>query len=187
MDAIRRCPDIAYECPYMAREKLKHFVSKDALDIDGLGKKVVDHFWDLNFIKFPADIFKLDYKKIKELDGWGELSSSNLEQAIEQSKNITLEKFIFSIGIRHIGQENAKIIASYFKSIINFQKLFDSSQLNKELQSIREIDGIGETQINALQAFFSNQKNAKVISSLAKELSIKDYEIITKGIFANKT
>ena len=187
MDAIRRCPDIAYECPYMAREKLKHFASKDALDIDGLGKKVVDHFWDMNFIKFPADIFKLDYKKIKELDGWGELSSSNLKQAIEQSKNITLEKFIFSIGIRHIGQENAKIIASYFKSIINFQKLFDSSQLNKELQSIREIDGIGETQINALQAFFSNQKNAKVISSLAKELSIKNYEIITKGIFANKT
>jgi DNA ligase (NAD+) len=187
MDAIRRCPDIAYECPYMAREKLKHFASKDALDIDGLGKKVVDHFWDMNFIKFPADIFKLDYKKIKELDGWGELSSSNLKQAIEQSKNITLEKFIFSIGIRHIGQENAKIIASYFKSIINFQKLFDSSQLNKELQSIREIDGIGETQINALQAFFSNQKNAKVISSLAKELSIKDYEIITKGVFANKT
>ena len=187
MDAVRRCPDIAYECPYMAREKLKHFVSKDALDIDGLGKKVVDHFWDLNFIKFPADIFKLDYKKIKELDGWGELSSSNLEEAIEQSKNITLEKFIFSIGIRHIGQENAKIIASYFKSIKNFQKLFDSSQLNKELQSIREIDGIGETQINALQSFFSNPKNAKVITSLAKEMSIRDYEIITKGIFANKT
>jgi len=187
IDAVRRCPDIGYECKYMAREKLKHFVSKDAINIDGLGKKVIDDFWNLGFIKLPSDIFNLDYNKIKNLEGWGDLSSSNLKQAIENSKKISLEKFIFSIGIRHIGQENAKIIASYFKSVKNFQKMFNNSQLDKELQSVREIDGIGETQINALHEFFSNSKNEKVIKSLVQELSIKDFEIITKGIFANKT
>ena len=187
IDAVRRCPDIGYECQYMAREKLKHFVSKDALNIDGLGKKVIDDFWNLGFVKLPSDIFNLDYNKIKNLEGWGELSSSNLKQAIENSKKITLEKFIFSIGIRHIGQENAKIIASYFKSIKNFQKLFNNSQLNKELKSVREIDGIGETQINALNEFFSNPKNEKVIKLLVQELAVKDFEIITNGIFANKT
>ena len=187
IDAVRRCPDIGYECQYMAREKLKHFVSKDALNIDGLGKKVIDDFWNLGFVKLPSDIFNLDYNKIKNLEGWGELSSSNLKQAIENSKKITLEKFIFSIGIRHIGQENAKIIASYFKSIKNFQKLFNNSQIDKELKSIREIDGIGETQINALNEFFCNPKNEKVIKLLVQELTIKDFEIITKGIFANKT
>jgi DNA ligase (NAD+) len=171
----------------MAREKLKHLVSKDAFDIDGLGKKVIDNFWNLNLVKLPADIFTLNYNKIKELDGWGDLSAKNLKQAIEKSKNITLEKFIFSIGIRHIGQENAKIIASYFKSIKNFQKLFDLKKLKKELEFIKEIDGIGETQIKALSNFFSNSKNSDVINSLISKLNIKDFEIITKGIFANKT
>ena len=60
MDAVRRCPDIAYECPFMAKERLKHFVSKEALNIDGLGKKVIDNFWQLNLIKFPSDIFNLN-------------------------------------------------------------------------------------------------------------------------------
>ncbi len=187
IESVRRCPDIGYECPNMAREKLKHLVSKDAFDIDGLGKKVIDNFWNLNLVKLPADIFTLNYNKIKELDGWGDLSAKNLKQAIEKSKNITLEKFIFSIGIRHIGQENAKIIASYFKSIKNFQKLFDLKKLKKELEFIKEIDGIGETQIKALSNFFSNSKNSDVINSLISKLNIKDFEIITKGIFANKT
>ncbi|MGY9044832.1 MAG: NAD-dependent DNA ligase LigA, partial [Candidatus Pelagibacterales bacterium] len=70
-DAVRRCPDIGYECSYMAKEKLKHLISKDALNIDGFGKKVVDNFWNLKLIKVPSDIFKLDYKIVKELEGWG--------------------------------------------------------------------------------------------------------------------
>ena len=187
IDAVRRCPDVGYECPHMAKEKLKHFVSKDALNIDGLGKKVIDNFWNLNLVKLPTDIFNLDYQRIKTLEGWGDLSSENLKKAISKSKNITLEKFIFSIGIRHIGQENAKIIASYFKSIKNFKKLFDIKKLNTELDSIKQIDGIGETQIKALLNFFSNPKNTKVIISLIDQLNVKDFETITQGIFANKT
>ena len=92
---------------------MKHFVSKEAFNIDGLGKKVIEQFWDLNLIKEPSDIFKLNYNKIKKLEGWGELSISNLKRATERSKVVSLDKFIYSIGIRHIGQENAKILSSF--------------------------------------------------------------------------
>ena len=102
-----------YDCSFTAKEKLKHIVSKEAFNIDGLGKKVIDQFWDLNLIKNPSDIFDLNFDKIKKLDGWGKLSTNNLKVAIEQARNISLNKFIYSIGIRHIGQENAK----------NFRKL----------------------------------------------------------------
>jgi len=186
-DAVRRCPDIGYECSYMAKEKLKHFISKDALNIDGFGKKVVDNFWNLKLIKAPSDIFKLDYKVIKKLEGWGELSCNNLIKSIEKSKKLSLAKFIYAIGIRHIGQENAKILASYFKSITKFKKLFDLSLIKTELDNLIEIDGIGETQIKALESFFSNKKNIKVINDVIDCLQISNFENITSGIFANKT
>ena len=185
-DAVRRCPDIGYECSYMAKEKLKHLISKDALNIDGFGKKVVDNFWNLKLIKVPSDIFKLDYKIVKELEGWGELSCNNLIKSIEKSKKLSLAKFIYAIGIRHIGQENAKILASYFKDITKFKKLFDPILIKAELNNLIEIDGIGETQIKALESFFSNKKNIKVINNLIDCLQISNFENITSGIFTNK-
>ena len=106
----------------MSIEKLKHFISKDALNIDGLGKKVIEKFWELKFIRFPQDIFNMDFKKIEKLDGWGKLSVSNLKYSIENSKNTTLDKFIYSLGIRHIGQENAKLLSESIKSIENLKK-----------------------------------------------------------------
>ncbi|MDA9168410.1 NAD-dependent DNA ligase LigA [Pelagibacteraceae bacterium] len=186
-DAVRRCPDIGYECSYMAKEKLKHLISKDALNIDGFGKKVVDNFWNLKLIKVPSDIFKIDYKIVKELEGWGELSCNNLIKSIEKSKKLSLAKFIYAIGIRHIGQENAKILASYFKDITKFKKLFDPILIKAELNNLIEIDGIGETQIKALESFFSNKKNIKVINNLIDCLQISNFENITSGIFTNKT
>ena len=97
------------DCEKIAIEKIKHFISKDALNIDGLGKKVVEKFWDLNFIKKPQDIFNLNYKKIKNLRWMGKLSVNNLKNSIENSKKVSLQRFIYSLGIRHIGIENAKI------------------------------------------------------------------------------
>ena len=141
-DAVRRCTK-GYGCEFIAKEKLKHIVSKDSLNIEGLGKKVIDQFWDLNFIKKPSDIFKLDYQKIKKLEGWGDLSITNLRRAITKSQTISLEKFIFSIGIRHIGQENAKILSSFFISIQEFTKLFELKTRNKILKNLLELDGIG--------------------------------------------
>ena len=104
-DAVKRCPAEGYECDKISVEKIKHFISKDALNIDGLGKKVVENFWDLKMIRTPFDIYNLDYDKIKNLEGWGDLSVSNLKFSIEKSKNTTIDKLIYSLGIRHIGQE----------------------------------------------------------------------------------
>ena len=118
---------------FTAKEKLKHIVSKEAFNIDGLGKKVIEQFFDLNLIKEPADIFKIDYKKIENLEGWGKLSVSNLKKSILKSK-ISLDKFIFSIGIRHIGQENAKILAAFFVTIDSFSQIFDVKKEKKFLK-----------------------------------------------------
>ena len=182
-DTIQRCSSKGYECEKIAIEKIKHFVSKDALNIEGLGKKVVEKFWDLKFIRLPNDIFNLDYNKIKKLEGWGELSASNLKESIEKSKNIRLAKFIFSLGIRHIGQENAKILSEYFQTKEKFYKVSEKFNFN----SLNNIDGIGETQINSLKKFFSDQINLKVFNNLISTMNINDDKQNNKGKLKNKT
>tara|TARA_B100001093_G_scaffold519349_1_gene607920 strand:- start:556 stop:2589 length:2034 start_codon:yes stop_codon:yes gene_type:complete len=186
-DAIRRC-NKGYDCEFIAREKLKHIVSKDAFNIDGLGKKVIDQLWELKLIKNPSDIFKINFNKIKNLEGWGELSINNLKKAIDKSKIIELDRFIFSIGIRHIGQENAKILASFFKTVNKFSELFNEKYRKNILKNLIDLDGIGETQINSINTFFSNNKNIEIIKKLILVLSIKNYKAQNKtGKFSNQT
>ena len=186
LDAVRRCTR-GYACNFTAKEKLKHFVSKEALNIDGLGKKVIEQFWNLKLIKEPSDIFNLNFKKIKNLEGWGNLSIENLKKAINKSRKISLDKFIFSLGIRHIGQENAKTIASFFVSIDNFKKIFDLKNRVKINKNLIELDGIGETQTSSIEIFFSNKINLKITSNLIHELKIENFVINTgSGIFSNK-
>jgi len=185
-DAVRRCTK-GYDCKFIAKEKLKHFVSKEALNIDGLGKKVIEQFWDLKLIKEPSDIFNLNYDKIKNLEGWGNLSINNLKKAINESRKISIDKFIFSIGIRHIGQENAKTIAGFFGSIKKFQKIFDLKNIKNINKNLLELDGIGETQTNSIEIFFSNKTNLKITKDLIQELEIENFAINTvSGIFSNK-
>ncbi len=185
-DAVRRCIK-GYECKFIAREKLKHIVSKEAFNIEGLGKKVIDQFWDLNIIKEPADIFNLDYKKIVNLEGWGELSLENLKIAVQKSRIVSLDRFIYSIGIRHIGQENAKILAAFFMSIEEFLKLSDIKKRIQILENLIELDGIGETQVNSIDNFFSNKKNTEILNNLVNLLSINNYTSKnTTGKFSNK-
>ena len=185
-DAVRRCIK-GYDCKFTAKEKLKHIVSKEAFNIDGLGKKVIEQFWDLDLIKEPANIFELNYDIIKKLEGWGELSINNLKKAIKKSKIISLDRFIFSIGIRHIGQENAKILASFFSSIKNFSKLFNLEDRKKLLLSLADLDGIGETQIESIDNFFSSKLNKEIIKKLIDKLNISNYiKKNTDGKFSNK-
>ncbi len=186
LDAVRRCTR-GYNCDFIAKEKLKHIVSKEAFNIDGLGKKVIEQFWDLELIKEPSDIFKLDYNKILELEGWGSLSINNLKKAIKKSQSISLDKFIYSIGIRHIGLENAKILASFFVSIKEFSKVFDFKSRKKFLNNLADLDGIGETQVQSIDNFFSNETNIKIVRELIDELNINDFTILKQnGKFSNK-
>ena len=186
LDAVRRCLK-GYECKFTAKEKLKHIVSKEALNVEGLGKKVIDQFWDLKLINEPSDIFNLNYEKINKLDGWGNLSIKNLKNAIDRSKKINLDKFIYSIGIRHIGQENAKILAQFFISIKEFSKLFNLNYRKTILKNLVDLDGIGETQIDSINSFFSNKINIKITQDLIKTLNIEDHIIkLVGGKFSNK-
>ena len=186
-DAVRRCLK-GYDCNFIAKEKLKHIVSKDAFDIEGLGKKVVDNFWKLKLIKTPADIFDLDFKKIEKLEGWGELSIKNLKNAINKSKDIPLEKFIYSIGIRHIGQENAKILGNFFKKLEKFSELFNPKKRAEILKNLEDLNGIGDTQIKSIDDFFSIKKNLAIVQSLILKLNIIEMKKITKnGKLTNKS
>jgi DNA ligase (NAD+) len=169
-DAVRRCSSEGYDCEKIAIEKLKHFVSKEAFNIDGFGKKIVENFWKLNLIKLPQDIFNLDFKKIENLEGWGKQSMRNLKYSINQRKNISLERLIYSLGIRHIGLENAKILSKYFKSFSNFINF--SHEVNSD--DILNIDGIGETQLNSVKNFFNNKVNLNILKDLQKILDVKN-------------
>ena len=169
-DAVRRCSSEGYECEKIAIEKLKHFVSKEAFNIEGFGKKIVENFWNLNLIKLPQDIFNLDFKKIENLEGWGRQSMENLKYSINQRKNISLERLIYSLGIRHIGLENAKILSKYFKSFSNFINF--SNEVNSD--DILNIDGIGETQLQSVKNFFDNKVNLNILKELQKILEVKD-------------
>ena len=163
---------------------MKHFVSKEAFNIDGFGKKIVEKFWDLGIVRLPHDIFNLDYKKIESLDGWGKQSVLNLKYSINSKRNISLERFIYSLGIRHIGLENAKLISRYVKTLSKFISL----SKNQNIEDLLNIDGIGETQISSMKDFLSNKTNLKVINELSKILKVKD-AIQTKkdGSLANKS
>ena len=183
-DAVRRCTSEGYECEKIAIEKIKHFVSKEAFNIDGLGKKIIENFYNLKLIRFPQDIFNLKYEKIKVLEGWGALSVSNLKFSIEQKKKISLERFIYALGIRHIGQENAKLIARHLKTASNFFQL----SKNNNIQSLLNIDGIGDTQSSSIKKFFLNKINQNVLIELNKTLIISNTTSINKhGLLKNKT
>ena len=182
-DAVRRCTNDSYDCEKIAIEKMKHFISKEAMNIDGLGKKVIEKFWNLKIITKPQDIYKIDYDRILKMDGWGTLSVKNLKQSIETSKTVSLERFIFSIGIRHIGIENAKLISDYLKNISSFLKIIQDNNF----KILLDIDGIGETQIKSIIKFFENKFNKKIIFDLSEILTVEEVKKVKDGKLLNQT
>ena len=119
----------------------------------------------------------MNYDKIEKLDGWGKLSVSNLKYSIDNSKNVTLDRLIYALGIRHIGQENAKLIAETIQTIENLEKINSKYNFNNFLN----IDGVGETQIKSLENFFSNVTNLNIIKELKSCLRIKKTEKKSDG------
>ena len=178
-----RCNNEGFECEKIAIEKIKHFISKEALNIDGLGKKVVEKFWELNLIRKPQDLFNLNYENISNLDGWGNLSANNLRNSINDAKIISLNRFIYSLGIRHIGIENAKLISDNLKNISNFLEVVKLKKFDKLLN----IDGIGDTQINSIKNFFLNELNVNIVIELSSILKIESKKIDKSGVLKNKS
>ena len=182
-DAVTRCPDVNYSCRDILKEKLKHFVSKEALNIEGLGRKFIDNFWERKLLKYPYDIINLDLNLLRKFDGWGDKSINNLKNSINKSKKISLERFFFSLGIRHIGQENAKVLAKHFVTAKNFFEICKKLNTGKQehLHELNSVDGIGSAQIDSLKKFFLNHQNFKVLTDLIALLLIQDYKILSKN------
>ena len=144
----------------------------------------MENFWKIKLIKFPQDIFELDYKKIESLDGWGKQSVENLRYSINERRNISLDRLIYSLGIRHIGLENAKILSKHFRSFSKFKSLLNDSSYEELLN----IDGIGETQVNSIKNFLSNKVNLNVLSRLQDVLNIQNKLTEKKdGLLKNQT
>ena len=181
-EAVLRCSN-KYGCRSQLLGQIIHFISKKSLNIDGFGEKQAKQFYQLKFINKREDIFFLHKNKneILNLDGWGELSFNNLIASIEKSKKINLDRFIFSLGIRYIGEINSEILANEFNGI-------DELILSiKNREKLNNIDGLGPKAISSLIEFFSNTQNLETIKKLKKQLQIsKPKTNKTDNYFSNK-
>tara|TARA_B100000575_G_scaffold293335_1_gene304396 strand:- start:1253 stop:3265 length:2013 start_codon:yes stop_codon:yes gene_type:complete len=181
-EAILRCLN-TYGCNSQIIGRIIHFVSKKSLNIDGFGEKQVKQFFELKLINNIGDIFDLEKhkKEIINLDGWGELSFNNLIRSINKSKNLSFDKFIYSLGIRHVGEVNAEVLANEFNDL---DKLILSSNNSNVLENI---DGLGPKVISSILEYFSNTKNQETIKKLKKHLKINYTDNkITDNFFSSK-
>ncbi len=196
IDSVRRCTG-ALICPAQAVEKLKHFVSRNAFDIDGFGEKQAEAFYRADLVKNPADIFTLqardeasDLTKLKNREGWGEQSAANLFEAIDARRNVDLHRFIFALGIRHVGEGNAKILARTYHSAAAFIAAMKAAQdpEGEAWNDLVNIDGIGPIVAHAIIEFFGEPHNAAIVDELLTHVHPTDAEIVaTDSPVAGKT
>jgi DNA ligase (NAD+) len=180
-DVVRRCTG-GLICPAQAKERLKHFVSRNAFDIEGLGEKQIELFYDEGRIMQPADIFTLqrrdarlpEDKRLAEKKGFGVKSVEKLFQAIEARRTIALDRFIYALGIRHIGETTARDLAKALGTIAAFRTVAEAAAKGgRESEAYRDLDnieGIGETVVDALSAFFSEPHNMRALDDLLEQV-----------------
>ncbi len=186
-EAVRRCTG-GLSCPAQAVERLKHFVSREAFNIEGLGDKVIDEFYKEGIIKTPYDIFTLEERNkpadlfsasqslnLENREGWGKKSVSKLFDAINKSKSISLQKFIYALGIRQVGTATAYLIAKHYHTFTAFM----SAMVQQDLQLLVSIDGIGPAMAKDIVEFFKEEHNLAVINDLLSVISIEEFEGIT--------
>lgn len=185
LEAVRRCTG-GLICPAQAMERLRHFVSRDAFDIEGLGEKQIEAFYRDGIIARPQDIFTLEardarsLKKLKDREGMGETSARNLFAAIAARRTIALNRFIFALGIRHVGETNAKILARHFRSV---EKLRDATA-----DELTAIEGIGPVVAGSITDFFGEEHNREVVTALLAEVTPEAPEAVaTDSPVAGKT
>ena len=181
-----------FTCSSQVKERLKHFVSKEAFDIDGLGEKQVNDYFDMGLIKDPIDIFSLEKKyKDNPPNIWVYTSGSKskintikdsavkLFKAIEDKKEIKLDRFIYALGIRHLGSSTASLLASHFVSLKKMVSVFSDISLSEELNEVKSLDGIGGKVVESLQTFFDKTETSNLVKNLlASGVTVKDYEKI---------
>ena len=176
-EAIRRCTG-GLICPAQRVERLIHFVSRPAFDIDGLGEKTIQEFFDEGWLHGPADLFKLPDREaeIAQREGWGKVSARNLSRAIQARRTVPLERFIYALGIRRIGVTNAKLLARHYGSFGSWRtQMVAATQLGSdERLALGSISGIGPAIAEELTDFFGEARNIAALDELAAELTIQD-------------
>jgi DNA ligase (NAD+) len=184
-EAVRRCTG-ALICPAQAVERLKHFVSRLAFDIDGLGEKQIQEFYDDGLIMHPVDIFTLQKrdaraaKKLSDREGYGDVSVRNLFAAIDARRKIELNRLIFALGIRHVGEGNAKLLARHYGSIENFRSAMaeaavaqtDEGNASDAYADLNNIGGIGDIVADAVVEFFAEARNVKALNDMLDEIEV---------------
>src|SRR6185436_8370799 len=186
VDVVRRCTG-GLICPAQAKERLKHFVSRNAFDIEGLGEKQIEAFYDEGRIMQPADIFTLERrdarlpedKRLAAKKGYGAKSIENLFKAIEARRKIALDRFIYALGIRHIGETTARDLAKSLGSLEAFRSAVSAAVAGgKDSEAYRDLDnieGIGETVVDALIDFFAEPHNVRAVDDLLAEVTVERF------------
>jgi len=193
-DVVRRCTGRLI-CPAQAVEGLKHFVSRNALDIEGFGEKQIEEFYQDGLIKTAADIFTLEERdrrathKLEDREGYGEVSVRNLFHAIEARRKVPLNRFIYALGIRHIGETNARRLARHYGT---FEKVRETARKAKEgteeREEINNIEGIGDVVAEAVADFFQEKHNEQVLDKLLEQVTPVPMERqVTTSPVAGKT
>jgi DNA ligase (NAD+) len=167
-----RCTNIA--CPAQAVERLKHFVSRDAFDIERMGEKHIVEFWQDGLVKQPGDIFRLKADQIIGREGWGELSAKKLIQAITAKRTIPLDRFIYALGIPQVGQATAKLLARNYRSFKRWRQAMDkaSDPAGEAWRELNDLQNIGEDSAADIVGFFGEAHNRKILDDLTDELDI---------------
>jgi DNA ligase (NAD+) len=173
-------------CPAQAVERLKHFVSRLAFDIEGLGAKIIEQFYEEGLIKSPADIFRLEegnkgtLTPIRAREGWGHLSEKNLFASINERRTIALARFIYALGIRQIGEATAKMLAAQYVSIEGLREGLNAAQdrESEAYQMLINMDGIGASMADDLLGFFAEDHNCAVLDDLQSHLTIEPFEAL---------
>ncbi len=179
LESARRCVN-TLSCPAQAAERLRHFAARDAFDIEGLGEKTVAEFYEDGLLKEPADIFLLEQrygkgvKAIMEREGWGEQSAAKLFRAIEARRTISLDRFILSLSIPHVGETTARVLARNYHSVDAFLKSMESDHAEADLD---EIEGIGDVMARAIKAFFDEEHTRQAIAHLLEHIEVMDIAV----------
>ncbi len=187
VDVVRRCTG-GLICDAQTVERLKHFVSRNAFDIEGLGAKQVEAFWTDGLIRQPADIFRLrahdgeGSAKLEAREGWGRKSAENLFKAIEDRRSIGLDRLVYALGIRHVGQTNARLLARRYGSFAGFREaMIAAAEDGAAREDLLSIDGIGAVLADAVIEFFREGHNLEAVDALMAEITDVPVETAEEG------
>ncbi len=179
MDVIKRCTN-GLLCSAQAVEGLIHFVSRRAFDIEGMGSKQIEAFYEKGLVKTPADIFTLETRngniKLETWDGWGETSAQNLFAAIKERRNIDISRLLYALGMRHIGQGNSQLVANHYLSWEAMDKAVREAKphMGETWADLLSIDGMGEAAAGSLVDFINAEQNQDMLAALRDQISVID-------------